>query len=230
MIPWLNPQKSPHFPNTQTAICEPADYNGLLAAGGCLNAQWLEQSYRRGIFPWFCAGEEILWWSPAPRMCILPESFRIPRTVRKLLKKSSHQTLINQDFQGVIEACAKPRGDDNAGWIHTNMIQAYCQLHTKGLAVSCELMDNSELVGGLYGVLIGEVFFGESMFSHQSNASKLAFAQFAQYLFANGIKLIDCQMHTQHLAQFGGVMLNRDEFEPYLKYTNKPSISLKAEI
>lgn len=225
MIPWLNPNNPPSFPDTQTTMCEP-DYNGLLAAGGCLNSQWLEHAYSKGIFPWFSESDEILWWSPAPRMCILPETFRIPRTVRKLLNKSDHQVFINQDFLSVIKACAQPRGEHNGVWIHQSMIDAYQELHLNGLAISCELMDNNELVGGLYGVLIGHVFFGESMFSNQSNASKLAFAPFAQYLFSQGVKMIDCQMHTKHLAQFGGIMLEREEFESHLKHTHAPSIEL----
>ncbi len=231
MIAWLNPLTKPQFPSTEHAL-DSEELNGLLAAGGALNATWLKEAYHQGIFPWFAENEEILWWSPAPRMCILPETLHIPKTVKKHLRKTAHKISINQDFAAVIQACAEPRDYANDTWISPAMINAYCELHQQGLAVSAEMFADTQLVGGLYGVLLGQVFFGESMFSRQSNASKLVFAAFAQHLFAQGVKLIDCQMHTAHLAQFGGVMLERKEFEGYLPFTQqiRPQLGSRLNI
>lgn len=231
MIAWLNPLANPQFPSTEYAL-DSEELNGLLAAGGALNAAWLKEAYHRGIFPWFAQGEDILWWSPAPRMCILPETLRLPRTLKKLLRKNTHTICINQNFAAVIQACAEPRDYASDTWINPEMIKAYSELHQQGLAVSAEMFADTQLVGGLYGVLLGQVFFGESMFSRQSNASKLVFAAFAQHLFAQGVKLIDCQMHTAHLAQFGGVMLERKEFEGYLPFTQqiRPQLGSRLNI
>lgn len=219
MIDWLDETQAPCFPSTQNALAEP---NGLLAAGGNITPLWLDQAYYHGVFPWHDPDDVRLWWSPAPRAVITPDSFRLPRTVRKLLKRHRHEYSItmNLAFRQVITACSAPRdydGEDGGSWIGEDMIEAYCQLQRSGRAVSFELWNaQGELSGGFYGVVIGRVLFGESMFSRQANASKLLFAQVAGQLFECGIELIDCQMQTTHLAQFGAQEISREEFEQRL--------------
>lgn len=214
MIDWLDNCYFPEFPPTHLAQKIP---NGLLASGGHTTPLWLDQAYRHGIFPWNDPGAERLWWSPAPRAVILAQNFRIPRTVRKLLNKP-HNITANLAFEKVMRACATPRDQSGGTWISEDMIANYTRLHQAGRALSVEYWNpEGELVGGFYGLLIGHVLFGESMFSHVSNASKLAFACAAPKLFDLGLKLIDCQMHTQHLAQFGLQELERTEFENKLR-------------
>lgn len=213
MIDWLEDCYFPEFPSTQLAQSSP---NGLLAAGGETTPLWLDQAYRQGIFPWNSPNEQRLWWSPSPRAVVLPTNFRLPRTVRKLLKKE-HLVTCNLAFEQVMRACAQPRGSDNGTWISEDMIQNYVRLFHAGRAISVEYWDaKGELAGGFYGLMIGAVLFGESMFSKTSNASKIAFAKAATLLFDLGVELIDCQMHTEHLAQFGLVELERNEFEARL--------------
>ncbi|HCM05987.1 MAG TPA: leucyl/phenylalanyl-tRNA--protein transferase [Oceanospirillales bacterium] len=211
MIDWLQEDAPPYFPNTKLAQEEP---NGLLAAGGLLSPAWLVTAYRQGIFPWYDDESPILWWSPAPRMILKVEDFHIGRSLRKLMRKSSYKISCNLAFEEVIFQCAQPRGDDEGTWITEEMEQAYIRLNANGISHSVECWDESgSLVGGLYGILINRVFYGESMFSRASNASKLAFAYFAQYLFQSGVKMIDCQMHSDHMAQFGAAEVEREEFE-----------------
>lgn len=183
-----------------------------------MKIDWLYKAYSSGIFPWYSEGEPRLWWSPAPRAVITPETFRIPRSVRKLLNKKPFQVTTNLCFQQVIEKCQQNRiegGEDT--WINNAMTQEYTRLHNCGLAISVECWNKTgELVGGFYGVRIAQAFFGESMFSEQSGASKVAFATAAPLFFKQGIQLVDCQMHTEHMGQFGIQNLKRSEFESKL--------------
>jgi leucyl/phenylalanyl-tRNA--protein transferase len=214
MIDWLQEDLAPHFPNTSTAQQEP---NGLLAAGGSLSPAWLIAAYRRGIFPWYDDESPILWWSPAPRMVLKTEDFHLGRTVRKLMRKTDFKISCDLAFSEVIYQCAQPRDGEDGTWITEEMEQAYITLNANGISHSVECWNGSgELVGGLYGLQINKVFFGESMFSRESNASKLVFAHFAKFLFAAGIVMIDCQMHSDHMAQFGASEIDRDEFEALL--------------
>lgn len=231
MIEWLPEDLPPKFPATRTALTEP-NANGLLAAGGRLTPEWLYKAYKMGIFPWYDKDSPILWWSPAPRMVLGPQDFRIGRSLRKALKKQSYTITCNQAFPAVIQNCSLPREDQADTWITDEMKLAYLRMNINGLALSAEYWDDQgELSGGLYGVLIGRVFFGESMFSRVSNASKITFACFAQALFDAGVQLIDCQMHTEHLASFGARETDRNDFEHYLKAHSKDSsISLSGVI
>lgn len=213
MIDWLPEDKPPSFPNTRLAKKDP---NGLLAAGGRLTPDWLVMAYRHGIFPWFDDESPILWWSPAPRMVLNASDLHLSRSVRKLMKRPPFRITCNQAFDEVIYQCALPRDDhDQAGtWITQDMEQAYIQLNRNGICHSVECWDQlGNLVGGLYGLLIDRVFFGESMFNKTNNGSKLAFAFLAKYLFNNGIQFIDCQMHTEHMANFGAKEIERELFE-----------------
>lgn len=221
MIDWLQENLAPSFPNTQHAQKEP---NGLLAAGGLLTPAWLLTAYRQGIFPWYDDESPILWWSPAPRMILKAENFHLGKTVQKLMKKSAFKISYDLAFDDVIYQCAQPRGDEVGTWITEEMAQAYRQLNTNGISHSVECWSSSgELIGGLYGLQINKVFFGESMFSRASNASKLAFAYFAHHLFAAGITMIDCQMYSDHMAQFGAAEVERSEFELLLNQAvNQP--------
>lgn len=202
------------FPPLETALDDP---NGLLAVGGNLSPDRLINAYRQGIFPWYEAPDPILWWSPDPRLVITPESLHIGRTLRKTLKRELFQIQINQRFESVMRHCATADDRANGTWISEEMIEAYCRLHELGYAHSIEAINaNGQLVGGLYGIALGKVFFGESMFSLESNASKVAFATFATALFESGFKLIDCQVETDYLASFGGFTLSRKDFSAQL--------------
>ena len=214
MIDWL-PEDSPaYFPETRCAQEEP---NGLLAAGGLLTPSWLITAYKRGIFPWYDDESPILWWSPAPRMILKVEDFHIGRSLRKLMRKSPYQVSCDLAFSEVIYQCAQPRDDEAGTWITDEMEQAYIRLNSNGISHSVECWsEDGDLIGGLYGLLISRVFYGESMFSRASNSSKLVFAHFAQYLFNSGIQIIDCQMHSDHMAQFGAAEVEREEFETLL--------------
>lgn len=220
MIDWMDECGAPAFPATHTALDNP---NGLLAAGGRLSPEWLLKAYSLGIFPWYEDDSPILWWSPAPRAVITPVSFRIPRTVRKLLKRCEATITCNLAFDAVIEHCATVKRTDEDGspcqgtWITSEMQHAYQQLNHIGPAISIEYWNaKQQLAGGFYGILLGRVFFGESMFSIDSNASQLAFAATAPLLFQQGVTLIDCQMNTHHMARFGLTEYNREQFEAHL--------------
>ncbi len=187
--------------------------DGLLCIGGDLSYQRLLLAYKRGIFPWFSRKEPILWWSPDPRMVIFPQEIHISKNLNKVLKKGVFVTTINQAFEQVIHACACPRGPDNDGtWLIDEMIHAYTELHYRGVAHSVETWKNDHLVGGLYGICLGGVFFGESMFSRIDNASKVALAALAAHLKKAGADVIDCQIATNHLASMGGVEISRARF------------------
>lgn len=212
MIPWLTP-KTP-FPPLDTALTHP---NGLLAAGGDLSPQRLIDAYRCGVFPWFNEGDPVLWWSPDPRMVLFPCELKISRSLRKTLKKANYTIRIDSAFNQVMEACAAPRKGRPGTWIHDEMIAAYAALHELGLAHSIETWMEDELVGGLYGVAQGKMFFGESMFSRTTDASKVAFVHLVRHLERRGFKMIDCQMKTAHLASFGAREISRNEFSLKLK-------------
>jgi leucyl/phenylalanyl-tRNA--protein transferase len=198
------------FPPLQQALAEP---NGLIAIGGDLKAQRLLAAYKQGIFPWFSPGEPILWWSPDPRMVLFPQSLKISRSLRKVIQQRPFDIRVNTDFKAVMQACAQtPRPDQPGTWISDEMIEAYHQLHQLGYAHSMEAWQQGQLVGGCYGVKIGRMFYGESMFHHVSNASKVAFAHLVQWLNAQQVGMIDCQMHTPLLASFGAVEIPRDRF------------------
>ena len=207
MIPWLDPGAAPHFPDTRSVLAEPA---GLLAAGGSLDVDWLLVAYRQGIFPWFNENEPILWWSPAPRTVLYPERFYQSKSLQKLARQQRYQVTEDQDFRAVIEACAGEREGQQGTWINTQMIEAYVDMHEAGFAHSIECHRDGELVGGLYGIALGKVFFGESMFSLEPNTSKLCL----KYLVDSGrYEMIDCQLPTGHLRSLGAIEISRKEFE-----------------
>lgn len=215
MIPWLDPHAahSP-FPPLASALAEP---NGLLAAGGDLSPQRLIEAYRSGIFPWFNAGEPILWWSPDPRMVLIPGELKISRSLNKVLKKGGYEIRFDSAFGQVMQACAAPRKRQAGTWIHPDMITAYTTLHQMGLAHSVETWIDDELAGGLYGIALGRMFFGESMFSRVPDASKIAFVHLVKQLERWNFSLIDCQMKTAHLASLGAREIPREEFSQRLK-------------
>ena len=210
MIPWLG-QNDP-FPPLSSALREP---NGLLAAGGDLAPQRLIEAYRHGIFPWFNPGEPILWWSPDPRMVLFPAELKVSRSLQKTLKKHAYEVRVDTAFREVMQACAAPR-DGQSTWITPAMIAAYCELHRLGLAHSVETWVEGRLVGGLYGIGIGRMFYGESMFSHQADASKIAFVHLVRQLERWNFGMIDCQMKTAHLASLGAREIPRAEFSQRL--------------
>jgi leucyl/phenylalanyl-tRNA---protein transferase len=196
---------------------EMADEDGLLAVGGDLSRERLIHAYCNGIFPWY-ENKYILWWSPDPRFVLFPSELKISSSMKQLLKKQSFDFSINTDFNSVITQCKaiSRRGQDGT-WITEEMRNAYNDLHFAGYAVSAEVRLNGELVGGLYGVRIGKMFFGESMFSRCSNASKYAFISFVQQLKSEGVQLIDCQVYTAHLESLGARMIPRAEFLEIVK-------------
>ena len=207
MIPWLAAHDA--FPSLASALSEP---NGLLAAGGDLSTQRLLEAYRHGIFPWFNPGDPILWWSPDPRMVLLPSEFKLSRSLRKTLKKRAYEIRVDTVFQTVMQNCAAPRQDQAGTWIGPQIITAYTQLHQLGVAHSIETWRDGELVGGLYGLAIGRMFYGESMFSRATDASKIALAHLVRQLERWDFGMIDCQMNTAHLASLGAHEIPRAEF------------------
>ena len=212
MIPWLKPGDA--FPPVERALAEP---NGLLAAGADLSAPRLVQAYERGIFPWYNEGQPVLWWSPDPRMVLFPAEFRMPRSLRKRLAKRDYAVRADTVFGEVIGACAEPREGQDGTWITEDMIAAYTALHVEGRAHSVETWIGEELAGGLYGVALGRMFYGESMFTRRPDASKIALAHLARHLARSGFGMIDCQMKTAHLARFGAREIPRAEFMRKLK-------------
>ncbi|HUL92834.1 MAG TPA: leucyl/phenylalanyl-tRNA--protein transferase [Burkholderiales bacterium] len=212
MIPWL--EKDAPFPPLRSALKEP---NGLLAAGGDLSPERLLEGYRRGIFPWYSEGDPILWWSPDPRMVLFPAEFRISRSLAKVLRNRRYETRFDSVFADVIAGCAAPREGAPGTWISDAMIDAYLKLHRLGHAHSVETWIDGGLAGGLYGVAIGRVFFGESMFSRVRDASKIALAALVAQLKAREFGLIDCQMHTHHLETLGAREIPRARFSRLLE-------------
>lgn len=197
------------FPPLNTALTEP---NGLLAVGGCLSVTRLLNAYRHGVFPWYNANEPILWWSPDPRLVLFPDRLQVSRSLKKTLRKDRFIVTFDTAFDKVIAACADSRQDREGTWITNNIMRAYHELHLLGFAHSVETWHEGELVGGLYGVSIGRVFFGESMFHTITDASKVAFVVLVQYLKTWNFELIDCQVYTHHLASLGAELINRDIF------------------
>jgi leucyl/phenylalanyl-tRNA--protein transferase len=222
MIPLLH---NISFPPVTQALLSP---NGLLAAGGDLSTARLLEAYRHGIFPWFNEGEPILWWSPDPRMVLFPQEFKVSQSLRKVLRNGRHEVrcdsapstglrtghfdTLRTGFEQVMRACAAPREGASGTWIHEEMITAYCELHRLGYAHSVETWMDGELVGGLYGMALGRMFYGESMFSLRPNASKIALAHLAAQLKIWNFGMIDCQMNTPHLASLGAREIPRKEF------------------
>lgn len=213
MLPWLE-KNSFNFPPLERALRKP---NGLLALGGDLSSQRLIAAYRHGCFPWFGEDEVIMWWSPDPRYVLLPEQLHVPRSLHKSMRKNHFRITYDQAFAQVIQACAAPRASQSGTWICQSMQQAYIQLHQQGIAHSVEVWQDRQLVGGLYGIAMGQLFFGESMFSLVADASKTGFVQLVQDLQQAGFVLIDCQMQTEHLARFGAHDISRKEFAGYLR-------------
>ena len=217
MIAWLRgPQDV--LPSTRGALSQSSDAPGLLAAGGELTPQRLEEAYSKGIFPWYSEGQPVLWWSPDPRMVLQVDQFKLSRSLRKTLARFQRtpgcEVRIDHAFRDVITACAAAPRDGQAGtWIVPRMIDAYCAWHSLGRVHSFETWVAGELVGGLYGVSLGRMFFGESMFWHRSDASKIALAALVCFCRANALPMIDCQQHTSHLSSLGAQVLARSEFE-----------------
>ncbi|MBA4289169.1 MAG: leucyl/phenylalanyl-tRNA--protein transferase [Pseudomonas sp.] len=213
MLTWLQ-RDSLDFPPLERALRDP---NGLLAAGGDLTPDRLIQAYRHGCFPWFQDGQPILWWSPDPRTVLLPSELHVSRSLSKVMRQERYRVSFDQCFTEVIRACAAPRSYAAETWITTPMQDAYLELHKRGIAHSVEVWRGQELVGGLYGLAMGQLFFGESMFSRADNASKVGFATLVERLRTWGFVLIDCQMPTEHLISLGARSIPRTEFAQYLK-------------
>lgn len=197
------------FPPVDLALRDP---DGLLAFGGSLGSKRLLRAYRLGIFPWYSEGQPIMWWSPDPRTVLYPDELRVSRSLRKSLRNAGYTVSIDRCFEDVIDACAAPRDDEGGTWITRAMRDAYVRLHHEGHAHSVETWYEGELVGGLYGIAIGCVFFGESMFSRRRDASKVAFTRLTRQLERWGFTLIDCQVHSAHLSSLGARAIPRHEF------------------
>lgn len=209
-LTWLDPHNDNQpFPHPDRALTEP---DGLLAAGGNLTPRRLLRAYRMGIFPWYSADQPILWWSPDPRLVLLPECLKVSRSLRKTLRKGLFAITADTAFEQVVAACAGPRQGEPGTWITSEMYRAYCRLHRLGHAHSIETWQQGELVGGLYGVSLGRVFYGESMFSWISDASKIALVALAAQLQRWEFAVIDCQVTTAHLLSMGAVDIPRSSF------------------
>lgn len=237
MIPWLAPGVP--FPPVTQALTEP---NGLLAASEEVSSERLLEAYQQGIFPWYSAGQPVLWWSPDPRMVLLPQQFKCARSLRQTLRKinldATWEIRVNSAFIAVMHACAEMRAGQDGTWITPEIITAYSDLHQRGLAHSVEIWINGHLQGGLYGVNIGRMFFGESMFARVSNASKVALTYLVAFLLSQGCRMIDCQQNTAHLASLGAHEITRQKFlttlreliaEPQIVWPNRlQDISLQT--
>ena len=213
MIPWLAAE--PVFPPLEKALAEP---NGLLAAGGDLSPQRLVAAYRRGIFPWYATGEPILWWSPDPRMVMFPDELKISASLAKTLRNADYEVRLDTCFGDVVRACAsKPRRGQSGTWITAEMQAAYREMHRLGYAHSVETWIGGKLAGGLYGMAIGQAFYGESMFTDSRDASKISLAHLCAHLKRRGFGIIDCQMETRHLASLGARPIPRRDFAARLE-------------
>lgn len=208
------------LPDTNTPLDFPNDFEtspeGLLALGGNLHPQTLVNAYAKGIFPWFGPDDPILWFHPEPRLVLYPQDMVVSRSLRQVKTQlgNNHEMELafNRDFKAVMQGCAAPRGDQPGTWITEDMIAAYTALHTQGYAHSVEVWQNDELVAGLYGLALGKIFFGESMFTAKPNLSKIALMHLCEALIIKGFVLIDCQQETQHLQSLGAVSISRDKF------------------
>ncbi len=195
-----------------------ASYEGVLAVGGDLSTERLLLAYRNGIFPWFNPDEPILWWSPPERMVVVPQLYKVSKSIRNLLNQKKFDITFNQNFEAVIRNCQQiDRKEQDGTWITDDIIESYTKLHEMGFAQSLEVWQNGELVGGLYGVDLGHVFCGESMFSKVPNASKIGFVTLVQHLKDNNYKLLDCQIHNDHLEKLGAFEISRETFIKVLK-------------
>lgn len=221
MIPSLRSGQA--FPPVTEALTEP---NGLLAAGGDLSVPRLLDAYQHGVFPWFSPGQPILWWSPDPRMALIPHELKITRSLAKALRNRRYEVRADTSFRAVMQACAEPRRDQDGTWISDDMIAAYGALHELGIAHSVETWIDDKLAGGLYGVAVGRMFFGESMFSRVTDASKLALVHLVRQLERWQFGMIDCQMHTLHLASLGARAIPRADFmrklQELVNYRHEP--------
>jgi leucyl/phenylalanyl-tRNA--protein transferase len=207
---WIAPDDaSNRFPDVSLALEEP---DGLLAIGGSLSPERLSSAYRQGIFPWYNEDQPILWWSPNPRAVLFPQKLHISRSLRKTLRKNTFSLSMDRAFEAVIQACSEPRSKQAGTWISPEMKAAYCKMHSLGLAHSVECWQGEHLVGGLYGLAFGKVFFGESMFSRVADASKVAFAHFVKQLQQWEFQLIDCQVQSDHIASLGSECIPRSRF------------------
>jgi leucyl/phenylalanyl-tRNA--protein transferase len=233
-VSWLSPDTpADAFPDIALALDEP---DGLLAAGGDLQSERLLCAYERGIFPWYEEGQPILWWSPDPRCVLRPEAFHYSRSLKRAMRKSDCELRSNTRFAAVIAACAEPRGDQAGTWITADIMAAFERLHTDGWAHSLEVWQQDRLLGGVYGIAIGRVFFGESMFSRTSNASKFAMAGLTQILVREQFVLLDCQVLSAHLLSLGASCIPRSEFReiltsacrPRKKFENWPKAPIKV--
>ena len=214
-VTWLSPHDSPEwFPPLEQALEEPA---GLLAAGGDLSPARLLAAYQRGIFPWYSPGQPVLWWSPDPRAVLFPEEFNCSRSLGKTIRNGGFEVVIDRDFGAIMDACAAPRAHAPGTWITSEMRSAYLRLHRLGQAHSFETWRNGQLAGGLYGVRLGRVFFGESMFSRERDASKVALAYLVAVCLRNSIAVIDCQLPSPHLESLGSRTIPRQQFQALLR-------------
>ncbi|MGF1528738.1 MAG: leucyl/phenylalanyl-tRNA--protein transferase [Candidatus Competibacterales bacterium] len=220
-LPWLDPYDDDQaFPDPERALREP---DGLLAVGGNLAPRRVLRAYRLGIFPWYSPEQPILWWSPDPRTVLFPDKIKVSRSLGKTLKRATFQVTLDRAFERVIRCCGEPRNGEPGTWITPEIIKAYSQLHRLGFAHSVESWHEGQLVGGLYGVAIGQVFYGESMFSRRSDASKAALVVLCRQLQRWGFAVIDCQMHTQHLISLGAEDIPRRRFIALLeRYCPRP--------
>jgi leucyl/phenylalanyl-tRNA--protein transferase len=226
-ITWLSPQDAPEwFPPLEQALEEPS---GLLAAGGDLSPERLIAAYRRGIFPWYSPGQPVLWWSPDPRAVLFPEEFHCTRSLAKTLRNGGFSYSMDVDFAAVIDGCAAPRAASPGTWITSDMRAAYLELHRLEHAHSIEIWRDGALVGGLYGVRLGGVFFGESMFSRERDASKAALARLVAVCRRNSLAVIDCQLPSRHLTTLGSRTIPRSQFQALLReHARTPSAALAA--
>jgi leucyl/phenylalanyl-tRNA---protein transferase len=213
-ITWLDSDDAPDaFPDAAEALTEP---NGLLAAGGDLGTQRMLAAYRAGIFPWYENGQPVLWWSPDPRCVLRPADLHVSRRLRRQIRNSPLQLTFDTAFAAVIRACAARRRSRQGTWITPQMVRAFERLHAEGWAHSIEVWHNERLVGGVYGLAMGKVFFGESMFSGMPNTSKIALLALSRFMLAHGMELIDCQVVSPHLLSLGAILLPRPEFIKFL--------------
>jgi leucyl/phenylalanyl-tRNA--protein transferase len=211
---WLEPDaREIVFPDVELALRDP---DGLLAIGGKLSTEWLLQAYRRGIFPWYGQGQPILWWAPDPRLVLFPDNLHISRSLARIIRQNKFTVTLDTAFADVITACARTRPAQSGTWITPEMKSAYIDMYHAGHAHSVESWCDGKLAGGLYGVAIGNVFFGESMFTEVTDASKAAFVALVRQLERWGYSLIDCQVHTAHLASLGAAMIARKDFTAIL--------------
>ena len=214
-LTWLSSRDAPEdFPALDQALDEPS---GRLAAGGDLSAARLLAAYQRSIFPWYSPGQPVLWWAPDPREVLFPSEFRCSRSLAKTLRNRDFQTTIDGDFRAVIAACAAPRARAGGTWITGDMQDAYVDLHQRGYAHSVETYEGGQLIGGLYGVRLGAVFFGESMFSRERDASKVALAFLVKACVLNDIVVIDCQLPSKHLESLGSRPISRAQFQSLVR-------------